>query len=147
MARSPGSVLFACTTNAIRSPMAAAILRHYHGRAIHVESCGVRAGDPDPFAAAVMEEIGLDLSRHVPKTFDDLDDTWLDLVISLSPEAQHRAVELTRTLAVELELWPTMDPTAVWGSREQRLEAYRRVRDELMRRILARFPPERAPVV
>lgn len=147
MARPPGSVLFACTTNAIRSPMAAAILRHYHGRAIHVESCGVRAGDPDPFAAAVMEEIGLDLSRHVPKTFDDLDDTWLDLVISLSPEAQHRAVELTRTLAVELELWPTMDPTAVWGSREQRLEAYRRVRDELMRRILARFPPERAPVV
>lgn len=147
MARPPGSVLFACTTNAIRSPMAAAILRHFHGRTVHVDSCGVRAGELDGFAVAVMAEIGLDISGHVPKTFDELDDAWLDLVVSLSPEAQHRAVELTRTLSVELELWPTMDPTAVWGSRDQRLEAYRQVRDDLMRRILARFPPERAPVV
>jgi protein-tyrosine-phosphatase len=141
MARLPSSVLFACTFNSIRSPMAEALMKHWHGRRIFIDSVGVRAQPIDPFAVAVMEEIGIAIARHVPKTFDDLEDTSFDLVVSLSPEAQHSAVELTRTMACDVEFWPTFDPTAVEGSREERLAAYRMLRDHLRRRILERFPP------
>jgi protein-tyrosine-phosphatase len=140
MVRSPSSVLFACTFNAIRSPIAAALMKHLHGRHIYVDSVGVRAAEIDPFAVAVMDEIGIDIAKHQAKTFDELEDTSFDLVISLSPEAQHSAVELTRTMACDVEFWPTHDPTAVEGSREERLDAYRVVRDHLRQRILARFP-------
>jgi protein-tyrosine-phosphatase len=140
MARSPSSVLFACTFNAIRSPMAAALMKHLHGRHIYVDSVGVRAAEIDPFAVAVMDEIGIDIAKHQAKTFDELEDTSFDLVVSLSPEAQHSAVELTRTMACDVEFWPTHDPTAVEGSREEMLDAYRVVRDHLRQRILARFP-------
>jgi protein-tyrosine-phosphatase len=140
MARSPTSVLFACTLNSVRSPMAAALMRHLHGRQVYVDSVGVRAAEIDPFAVAVMDEIGIDIAGHQAKTFDELEDTSFDLAISLSPEAQHSAVELTRTMACEVEFWPTYDPTAVEGSREELLDAYRMVRDHLRQRILARFP-------
>jgi protein-tyrosine-phosphatase len=140
MARAPSSVLFACTLNAVRSPMAEAILKHFHGQRIYVDSVGVRPEEVDPFAVAVMDEIGIDLSRHRSKAFEDLEDTSYDLVISLSPEAQHKAVELTRTMACDVEYWPTFDPTAVEGSRDARLEVYRSVRDQLRARILKRFP-------
>jgi protein-tyrosine-phosphatase len=140
MARAPSSVLFACTLNSIRSPMAAALMQHLHGRRIYVDSVGVRAAEIDPFAVAVMEEIGIDIAKHQAKTFDELEDTSFDLVISLSPEAQHSAVELTRTMACDVEFWPTHDPTAVEGSRAEMLDAYRSVRDHLRQRILARFP-------
>lgn len=144
MARPPSSVLFACGFNSIRSPMAAALLRALHGRRIYVNSVGVREAATDPFAIVVMAEIGIDLSRHEPKTFDALEDTSFDLVISLSPEAQHKAVELTRTMACEVEFWPVYDATAVEGSRDERLAAYRMVRDHLRDRILARFPADPA---
>jgi protein-tyrosine-phosphatase len=140
MARQPSAVLFACTLNSVRSPMAEAILKHFHGRRIYVDSVGVRPEPIDPFAVAVMEEIGIDLARHREKSFDELEDTSYDLVISLSPEAQHKAVELTRTMACEVEYWPTFDPTAVEGAREARIAAYRDVRDSLVSRILQRFP-------
>lgn len=140
MSDQPSAVLFACTLNAIRSPMAAAILRHLHGHHIYVDSCGVKEGEVDPFAVAAMDEIGIDISRHAPKTFDELEDNSFDLVVSLSPEAQHRAVEMTRTMACDVEFWNTFDPSVVEGNREARLDAYRQVRDDLMRRILARFP-------
>lgn len=141
----PGSVLFACTMNSIRSPMAEAILKFLHGRHIYVQSAGVRAGSLDPFAVEVMDEIGIDLARHRPRRFDDLEDSYFDLVISLSPEAQHRAVELTRGNATDLEFWNLPDPSLAQGSREQVLEAYRTLRDTLMRRIRARFPLPTAP--
>jgi protein-tyrosine-phosphatase len=139
----PGAVLFACTMNAVRSPMAAAMLRHLLGRSIHIESAGVRVGALDPLAVDVMEEIGLEIAGHKPRRFEDLEDSSFDLVITLSPEAQHKAVELTRTAATKVEYWPTMDPTAVEGSLEQRRLAYRMVRDGLMARLRARFvdPP------
>jgi protein-tyrosine-phosphatase len=144
----PRSVLFACNLNAVRSPMAAALLRHLHGRRIYVDSVGVRAGEVDAFAEAVMDEIGLTLDDeragrrlvHRTKGFADLEDTSFDVVISLTPEAHHQALELTRTHAIEAEYWPTLDPTAIQGSREQILDAYRAVRDGLKARILARFP-------
>jgi protein-tyrosine-phosphatase len=141
----PKAVLFACNMNAVRSPMAEAILRHLAGRQIYVESAGVRAGDADPFAVAVMEEIGIDLSRHVPQTIADLHDSSFDLVVSLSPEAHHQALEMTRTQAINAEYWPTLDPTAAMGSREQILNAYRDVRETLFRRIKSRFPLQGAP--
>ena len=140
MARLPGSVLFACTLNSIRSPMAAALLRQLQGGKIFVDSAGVRTAPVDPFAVAVMAEIGIDLAKHQPKRFDELDDTSFDLVISLSPDAQHLAVELTRASACEVEFWPVFDPTAVEGNREETLSAYRLVRDQLRQRILRRFP-------
>ncbi len=140
MGEQPSAVLFCCTFNAIRSPMAEGIFRRLHAARIFVDSVGVKTDESDPFAVAVMDEIGIDMSRHRPKTFDDLEDGSFDVIVSLSPEAQHKAVELTRTNHCEVEFWPTFDPTLVEGSRETRLEAYRQVRDELMRRILERFP-------
>ena len=143
MARLPDAVLFACTRNAIRSPMAEALLKHFHGARIYVQSVGVRPGLIDPFAVVVMEEMGIDIARHRQRSFDDLEDDSFDLVISLSPEAQHRAVEMTRHMACEVEFWNTFDPSLVEGTREMRLEAYRDVRDALMQRILQRFPLQR----
>ncbi|HVY42118.1 MAG TPA: low molecular weight phosphatase family protein [Hyphomicrobiaceae bacterium] len=145
----PGAVLFACTMNAVRSPMAAAILRHLARGSIYIESAGVRAGEPDTFAAAVMDEIGIDIRQHTPRTIADLHDTSFDLIITLSPEAHHQALELTRTMAVDVEYWPTFDATALHGhaSREQILAAYRQVRDGLFQRIKHRFGFEGGPSV
>jgi protein-tyrosine-phosphatase len=143
----PGSVLFCCTMNALRSPMAEAIMKHLHGRQIYVDSAGVRTGPLDEFAVAAMDELGIDITRHKAKSFDDLEDGSFDLIVSLSPEAQHRAVEMTRTMAAEVEFWNTFDPSVVEGSRETRMEAYRQVRDQLMRRILQRFPQPGGPRV
>jgi protein-tyrosine-phosphatase len=140
----PQSILFACTFNAVRSPMAAAIMRQRYGKFVYVESVGVRAGENDPFAAEVMEETGVEIARHKPKSFDDMEDAAFDLVITLSPEAHHKAMELTRTSGAIVEYWPTLDPTMMEGSREQRLEAYRACRDGLEDRIAARFAMDRA---
>jgi protein-tyrosine-phosphatase len=147
MSSQPGSVLFCCTHNSIRSPMAEGLMKYLHGKRIFVDSVGVRASEIDGFVVAVMDEIGIDMSKHRPKTFDDLEDTSFDLIISLSPEAQHSAVEMTRTMACDVEFWPTMDPSVVEGSREERLEAYRDVRDRLMARIRERFPLIGAPQI
>ncbi|MGI6247709.1 MAG: arsenate reductase ArsC [Pseudochelatococcus sp.] len=130
-----------CALNAVRSPMAEGIARHYFGRSLYVESAGVRPDVIDPFTVAVMEEIGIDLAGHTPRSLEELEDTGFDLIVTLSPEAHHRAMELTRTMAVEVEYWPTFDPTATQGSRDQRLDAYRSVRDGLKQRIMERFSP------
>lgn len=145
----PGAVLFACTMNAVRSPMAAGILRHLAGRRVYVESAGARAGEPDPFVAEVMREIGIDVSRHTPRTIRDLNDTSFDIVVTLSPEAHHQALELTRTMAVDVEYWPTLDATVMTGqgTREQTLAHYRSVRDQLFKRIKQRFGLEGGPTV
>lgn len=141
----PSAVLFSCTTNSVRSPMAEGILKHLMGQRIYVDSVGVRTRDVDGFAVEVMREIGVDLSRHTPKTFDDLWDSSFDVVITLSPEAQHRAVEMTRVMACEVEFWNTFDPSIVEGSRETCLQAFREVRDQLVRKIRQRFPDAEPP--
>ncbi|MBM3520727.1 MAG: low molecular weight phosphatase family protein [Alphaproteobacteria bacterium] len=135
----PSAILFACTQNVIRSVMAAAIMRQFYGQKVYVASCGVRPGEADPFLAAVMDEMGIEIGRHRPQSFDDLEDSSFDVVVSLSPEAHHRALEMTRTMAIEAEYWPTLDPSATAGSREQILDSYRAVRDQLLRRIRQRF--------
>ncbi len=147
MADLPDAVLFSCTRNSVRSPMAEGLLKHLLGHRVYVDSVGVRPLEVDHFVIEVMDEIGIDLSNHRTKSFDDLEDTSYDLIISLSPEAQHKAVELTRTMACELEFWNTFDPSIVEGSRETRLAAYRSVRDYLTERIDRRFSAPPPPVV
>ena len=145
----PGAVLFACTMNAVRSPMAAAVLRHLAGRRVYIESAGVRAGEPDGFAIAIMAEIGIDMSAHKPRTLAQLNDTSFDLIVTLSPEAHHQALELTRTMAVDVEYWPTIDATVLLGhgSRDQMLQSYRGVRDTLFNKIRHRFDFDGGPSV
>ncbi len=135
----PQSVLFACSFNAVRSPMAEAIAKHFFGRQIYFASAGLRSGELDGFAVAAMEELGISIAKHKPQTFEDLEDASFDLIVTLSPEAHHKALEFTRTLAVDVVYWPTMDPTAVQGSRETMLAAYRGVRDGLQKRIMDEF--------
>jgi protein-tyrosine-phosphatase len=142
----PRSVLFLCSLNAVRSPMAAALLKHIRGSRVHVASAGIRTGElVDGFAVSVMGELGIDIEGHEPQRLDELDDMSFDLVITLSPEAHHQALELTRTMAIDVEYWPVQDPTAVDGPRETRLDAYRAVRDALLKRIRARFPGPLVP--
>lgn len=141
-ARNPQAVLFACGFNSVRSPMAESLLKQMFPHALYVRSAGVRKGELDPFAVAVMAELGQDISSHKPQTFAELED-WeglnFDLIITLSPEAHHAALELTHTVAADVEYWPTPDPTTLEGSREQKLNAYREVCDGLMMRIRRRF--------
>lgn len=136
----PSSVLFCCTMNQIRSPMAEGIMKRFHGRRVFVDSAGVHQGEFDPLMVEVMAEIGVDMSKHKPKTFDNLSDDSFDVVISLSPQAQHKAVDLTRYMHCDLRRWNILDPSVVEGSRETRLAAYRQVRTELQQKILELFP-------
>jgi protein-tyrosine-phosphatase len=122
--------------------MGASLMTQMFGRAIYVGSAGVRKGELDPFAVAIMAEIDVDISRHKPATFEELEDLEglnFDLIVTLAPEAHHRALELTRTSAVDVEYWPTANPAVIEGSREQRLDAYRQLRDQLSARIRERF--------
>lgn len=135
----PTSVLFACTNNAIRSPIAESLLKDYIGQKIYVDSAGVRKTEVDGFAIAVMQENNIDISNHISKSFDDLLDFYIDLVITLTPEAHHKAIELTRTNSFDVEFWPTPDPTGLKGNRETIIQAYRDVRDYLLAKIKKRF--------
>jgi protein-tyrosine-phosphatase len=138
-AQSPRAVLFLCNRNAIRSPMAAALLDHLGGGAIVAESAGVTPGEPDPLARAVLDEMGLAQAAG-PRAVDAVRLGPFDLIVALSPQAQHRALELTRNVPVVVEFWQVADPSLVDGSREQRLAAYRQVRDDLLQRLKQRFP-------
>ncbi len=135
----PRAVLYACSQNSVRSPMAEALTRLLFGNSIEVASVGLRAGEPDGFAMAVMDEAGMDIFRHTPRSFEDLEQFDFDLIVTLSPEAHHRALELSRDKPVEVEYWPTLDATRIEGARDQKLDAYRAVRDGLLKRIKQRF--------
>ena len=139
MERPPQAVLFACSMNSIRSPMAEALFKLRFGTRAYCDSCGVRKGVLDPMAVFAMDDIGVDISKHRTKTFDQLDDDNFDLIITLSPEAHHRALEFTRHLSLEVEFWPTFDPTLIEGTRDQRLEAFIDVRRQLDNKIRERF--------
>ncbi|MBL8669026.1 MAG: arsenate reductase ArsC [Alphaproteobacteria bacterium] len=143
----PRSVLFACAHNAVRSPMAEGMLKYLLGKRIYVDSCGVMPAERDPFMVAAMAELGIELGRHKAKSFDELEDGSFDLIVTLSPEAHHKAVEMTRTMACAVEYWPTLDPTHAEGSRDVRLDAYRTVRDQLFARIKRRFGITGGPTV
>jgi protein-tyrosine-phosphatase len=141
----PSSVLFACSQNSIRSPMAEALAKRLYGHTAYLDSVGVHASELDNFAVAVLDEIGIDLHAHHGKSFDDIDPSSFDLIVTLSPEAHHRAMEFTRSASTDVEYWPIPDPSAVEGSREWRLEAYRRTRDLILGRLKARFGAPSGP--
>lgn len=143
----PSSVLFACTWNAVRSPLAEGVAKRLLGKMVFIDSVGVHKKEIDPFVVVVLGEIGIDVRDHKPKSFDELEDSSFDLVISLSPEAQHQAVEMTRSMACDVEFWHTFDPSIVEGNRETRLEAYRQVRDTLLRKIEEHFDVSGMPAV
>lgn len=140
MADLPGAVLFACTMNAVRSPMASGLFKRMVENRVYTRSAGVHPGKVDHFAIEAMSEIGIDISDHIPRSINELQDTSFDYIITLTPEAHHQALEFTRTMAVEVEYWPTLDPTLTTGSRESILSAYRECRDTLKKRITQRFP-------
>lgn len=136
-----GSILFCCTLNAVRSPMAEGLAKRLFGTRIYVDSAGVKRDAVDPFVVAALDEIGVDIRRHKAKTIEEMHDSSFDVIVTLSPEAHHKALELTRIMACEVEYWPTFDPALIQeGSREARLEGYRQLRDQLKARILKRFP-------
>mgnify|MGYP001036965776 FL=1 len=131
-----------CGMNAVRSPMAEALARRMLPAATFIASAGVRSGERDPFVAAVLAEEGLSLGEHHPRTIDELEDDYFDLIVTLAPQAHHAALELTRSMAVEVEYWPMPDPTTATGTREQIMAAYREVRERLKARIARRFGPD-----
>ncbi len=135
----PRSLLFLCGRNTIRSPIAEALAKRLLPKSIFITSAGVLTGTHDPFVDAVLAEEALSRNEWHPQLLEELADTYFDFVVTLAPEAHHAALELTRTMAVEVEYWPTLDPSVIEGSREQVLAAYRSVRDELAARIARRF--------
>ena len=135
----PSSLLFACSENSVRSPMAEALAKRLYGHRVYIDSVGVRASEVDGFAVAALDEIDIDVHRHHAKTFDDVDAASFELIVTLSPEAHHSALEFTQGTAAEVEYWPMPDPSAVEGSRETRLDAYRHTRDQVLARLKARF--------
>jgi protein-tyrosine-phosphatase len=143
----PASLLFACSENSVRSPMAEALAKRLYGQASYIDSVGVRASMVDGMAAAALDELGIDAHRHHAKTFDDVDPSSFDVIVTLSPEAHHQALEFTRGTAAEVEYWPVMDPSVVEGSREMRLSAYRSTRDQILARLKARFGAPSGPSV
>jgi protein-tyrosine-phosphatase len=139
-ASEPHSILFACSMNAVRSPMAEGLARAILGQRIYVDSAGLATEALDPFAVAALAEMGIDIRDHNTQGFDDIAVDEFDLIVALSPEALERAKELTRHSSVALEYWPTDDPTLdQGGSRESRMQGYRDVRDGIARRIRERF--------
>lgn len=136
--RRPSSVLYVCGQNSIRSPIAEALTRKMFP-SIYVASAGVVKGSRDPFAAAVIAEDGLSMESHNPRGLEELSDGFFDLVVTLTPQAHHTVLEQMRGFSVDVEYWPTPDPALATGSREQILDAYRDIRENLKQRIFERF--------
>lgn len=128
-------VLFLCNRNAIRSSMAAVLAGQL---GVAAESAGVTPGVADPLSDAALGEIGLAIPAG-PRDVETVRLGRFGLIVALSPQAQHRALELTRNLGTRMEYWAVADPSLVDGSREQRLAAYRAVRDDLLKKLQARF--------
>jgi arsenate reductase len=140
-------VLFCCDHNAVRSPVAEGLMKKLHGRGVFVQSAGVHHDlEVDPFMVTVAREIGVDISRHRAKSFDEMEQ-WgddmgaFDLVVALSPASQRRALEYTRHFSIDVVYWPTLDPTGIGETREQKLDAYRQTRDQILKAIIATFGP------
>jgi protein-tyrosine-phosphatase len=142
VSRPPGSVLFVCNLNRVRSPMAAGLTRKIYGDGMTVESCGLEPSDAvDPMVVAVMQEVGVDLFDYLPKAFAELKPGDFDVIVALSDEAWGPVQASSSLEGPEADRWVVDDPTAEEGSREMRMEAYRLVRRSLERRIVDRFGP------
>lgn len=147
MADLPQSVLFCCDHNAVRSPMAEGLMKHFYGQETYVQSAGVFSDlEIDGFSIAVCKELGIELSRHRSRSFDEMQEwgddlSGFDLVVALSPASQRHALDLTRVFHLTVEYWPILDPTGLGETREQKLQQYRQSRDQISARMLSRFGP------
>jgi len=148
----PGSVLFCCDHNAVRSPMAEGIMKRLYGTECYIQSVGVKNDlEIDGFAIAVCDEIGVELARHRSRSFDEMEQ-WgddlssFDLVLALSPASQRRALDLTQFYHLDVEYWPVLDPTGLGETREAKLAAYRQTRDQILERLIGRFGPPLQPM-
>ena len=137
----PQSILFCCDHNAVRSPMAEGIMKKLYGTGTYVQSVGVINDlEIDGFSIAVCDEIGVELSRHRSRSFDEME-RWgddlssFDLIVALSPASQRRALELTRLFHLAVEYWPILDPTGIGETREMKLVAYRQTRDQILNKL------------
>ncbi|WP_296432689.1 low molecular weight phosphatase family protein [Yoonia sp.] len=143
----PQSVLFCCDHNSVRSPMAEGIMKQLYGQQCYVQSVGVKNDlEIDGFSIAVCAELGVELSRHRSRSFDEMED-WgddlssFDLVLALSPASQRRALDLTQFYHIEVEYWPILDPTGLGDNREARMALYRQARNQIRDRLIARWGP------
>ncbi len=149
-AETPQSVLFCCDHNAVRSPMAEGLMKFFYGTEIYVQSAGVKNDlDIDGFSVSVCSELGVELSRHRTRSFEEMQEwgddlSGFDLVVALSPASQRQALELTRYYHLDVEYWPILDPTGLGEGREEKLNSYRQARDQIKERILKRFGPATA---
>ncbi|MBW4983723.1 low molecular weight phosphatase family protein [Mameliella sp. CS4] len=144
----PQSILFACDHNAVRSPMAEGIMKKLYGTETYVQSVGVVNDlEIDGFAISVCSEIGVELERHRSRSFEEMEQmgemlSGFDLIVTLSPASQRRALDLTRYYHLTVEYWPIMDPTGIGETREQKLNAYRQTRDQLVARLSGQWSAE-----
>ena len=147
MADLPQSVLFCCDHNAVRSPMAEGMMKAFYGQDTYVQSAGVYNDmEIDGFSVAVCQELGIELSRHRSRSFDEMQEwgddlSGFDLVVALSPASQRHALDLTRLFHLTVEYWPILDPTGLGETREAKLQQYRQARDQIKARMLERFGP------
>jgi len=141
----PSSVLFCCDHNAVRSPMAEGLMKKFYGQATYIQSAGVHNDlEIDGFAISVCEELGIELSRHRSRSFEEMqqwgdDLSGFDLIVALSPASQRQALEFTRYYHLDVEYWPIMDPTGIGESRADKLVSYRQTRDQIVAQMRERF--------
>ena len=152
MPQLPQSVLFCCDHNAVRSPMAEGLMKKFYGHETYVQSAGVLADmDVDGFAISVCAELGIELARHKTRSFDEMQKlgdelSSFDLIVALSPASQSKAKEITRFYALQVEYWSVMDPTATGETRDQKLEAYRQARDQIIEQLITKFGPPKEDI-
>ena len=143
----PQSILFCCDHNSVRSPMAEGIMKKFYGTGTYVQSVGVKGDlEIDGFAIAVCQELGVELSRHRSRGFDELEE-WgdtlssFDLIVALTPTSRETACQLTRVFHLDVEYWPIFDPSGQGENRETKLESYRKARDEIIEKLTERWGP------
>ena len=122
-------------------------MKMLYGTQCYIQSVGVKNDlEIDGFSVAVCQELGVELSRHRSRSFDEMEE-WgddlssFDLVLALSPASQRRALDLTRFYHLDVEYWPILDPTGMGDNREARLQLYRQARDQIMQRLIDRWGP------
>ena len=141
----PGSVLFCCDHNAVRSPMAEGLMKKFYGTQAYVQSAGVKGDmEIDGFSIAVCQELGVELSRHRSRSFEEMQEwgddlTSFDLIVALSPAAQRQALEFNRYHHIDVDYWPILDPTGLGETRDAKLESYRLARDQIVDRMTRTF--------
>lgn len=126
-------VLFLCTHNSARSQIAEGLLRKMAGERFEVFSAGTEQTRVQPLAIEAMREIGIDISGHTSKTLDAFEGQTFDYVITVCDRANESCPIFPG--GTERIHWSFEDPTAATGTDEQKLRAFRTVRDAIQQRL------------